>query len=180
MRLGRDDASDGVKSVLSGLSRPLAAVMPVTLRCPSSKCRPPQETWYYGRRLRSLSGMRRIVSLLLSIGLGTVGSEPTALLLENLALRRQLAVLTGNKARPRLRSLDRLFWVLLSRHWPAWRGALVIVKPATVIAWHRSRTHVALDKDTPDRRPVQRPGDGSVVAFPQVGELHHRYERLAA
>ncbi len=60
-----------------------------------------------------------------------------ALQLENLALRQQVAVLKGKKARPRLRPPDRLFWGLLSRHWPAWRDALVIVKPATVIAWHR-------------------------------------------
>ena len=36
-----------------------------------------------------------------------------------------------------MRRADRLFWVLLSRLWPAWREALVIVKPETVIAWHR-------------------------------------------
>jgi hypothetical protein len=42
----------------------------------------------------------------------------------------------GKKARPRLRSLDRLFWVLLSRHRPAGRKALAIIKPATVISWH--------------------------------------------
>jgi len=46
--------------------------------------------------------------------------------------------------------------------------------------YHRYRTHLSLDKDTPDGRPVQ-PGDtGKIVAFPQVGGLHHRYERLAA
>jgi len=46
--------------------------------------------------------------------------------------------------------------------------------------YHRSRTHLALDKDAPDGRPVQRLGDGKVVSFPQVGGLHHRYERRAA
>jgi transposase InsO family protein len=46
--------------------------------------------------------------------------------------------------------------------------------------YHRSRTHLALDQDAPDGRPVQWPGDGRIVAFPQVGGLHHRYERLAA
>lgn len=46
--------------------------------------------------------------------------------------------------------------------------------------YHRSWTHLALDKDAPDRRPVQWPGDGTVVAFPQVAGLHHRYEWLAA
>ena len=46
--------------------------------------------------------------------------------------------------------------------------------------YHRSRTHPSLDKDAPDERPVQQPGAGKPVAFPPVGGLHHRYERLAA
>src|ERR1700722_14379970 len=45
---------------------------------------------------------------------------------------------------------------------------------------HRNRTHLSLDKDCPDPRPVTPPGVGRVVAFPQVNGLHHRYERLAA
>jgi putative transposase len=44
----------------------------------------------------------------------------------------------------------------------------------------RSRTHLALDKDTPIPRPVMRPGDGDIVTIPEVGGLHHRYERRAA
>ena len=45
---------------------------------------------------------------------------------------------------------------------------------------HRSRTHLSLGKDCPEPRPVQPPSAGNVVAFPQVGGLHHRYERRAA
>jgi len=45
---------------------------------------------------------------------------------------------------------------------------------------HRSRTHLSLAKDCPEPRPVQPPSAGAVVAFPQVGGLHHRYERRAA
>lgn len=44
----------------------------------------------------------------------------------------------------------------------------------------RSRTHLSLDKDCPEPRPVQPPPAGIVLAFPQVGGLHHRYERRAA
>ena len=44
----------------------------------------------------------------------------------------------------------------------------------------RSRTHLALGKDAPESRPVQRPELGAVVELPQVGGLHHRYERRAA
>ena len=61
-----------------------------------------------------------------------------ALQLEILALRHQLQVL--QRARPRrlrLAKTDRWLWVVLSRVWTEWRAALVIVKPETVIAWHR-------------------------------------------
>ena len=46
--------------------------------------------------------------------------------------------------------------------------------------YHRSRCHLSLDKDAPYGRPVQPVSSGEIVAFPQVGGLHHRYERLAA
>ena len=46
--------------------------------------------------------------------------------------------------------------------------------------YERSRTHLALGKDTPERRSVQPAGAGQIVAFPQIGGLHHRYQRLAA
>jgi putative transposase len=46
--------------------------------------------------------------------------------------------------------------------------------------YHRSRTHLSLDKDCPDPRPVTPPRIGRVVAIPQVNGLHHRHERLAA
>ena len=46
--------------------------------------------------------------------------------------------------------------------------------------YHGSRTHLALEKDAPTPRRVQTPTEGAVVAFPEVGGLHHRYERRAA
>jgi transposase InsO family protein len=61
------------------------------------------------------------------------------LAVENLALRQQLAVYKRTTNRPRLRRSDRLLWVCLSRVWPAWRQALVIVAPATVLSWQRRR-----------------------------------------
>ena len=57
---------------------------------------------------------------------------------ELFALRHQLAVLQqAAPKRPRLTLADRLVWVLLSRVWSGWRGAVQIVKPATVVSWHR-------------------------------------------
>ena len=44
----------------------------------------------------------------------------------------------------------------------------------------RSRTHLALGKDTPSRRLVTPPSAGRIVAIPEVGGLHHRYDRGAA
>ena len=64
--------------------------------------------------------------------------DRTALQLEILALRHQLNVV--NRSRPqrlRLTRTDRLLWVWLSCVWEGWRDAIVIVKPETVLAWHR-------------------------------------------
>ncbi len=67
---------------------------------------------------------------------GTWASR-AVLLAENLALRHQLAVLQRSIKRPQLRQRDRIFWSWLSRYWPDWRSALVIVQPETVVRWHR-------------------------------------------
>ncbi len=56
---------------------------------------------------------------------------------ENLALRQQLGVLQRSVKRPRLRQRDRILWVWLSRLWADWRPSLIIVKPDTVLRWHR-------------------------------------------
>jgi len=59
------------------------------------------------------------------------------LVAENVALRHQLSCLIHRGPWPKLRPVDRVFWVLLSRFWNGWRESLVMVKPATVVAWHR-------------------------------------------
>ena len=46
--------------------------------------------------------------------------------------------------------------------------------------YHESRTHLSLDKDAPETRPVQTADVGRIVPIPQIGDLHHRYERRAA
>src|SRR5664279_2786239 len=61
-----------------------------------------------------------------------------SLMLENLALRQQLAVFKRQQPRPRLGAIDKLFWVLARRFWAHWKKALVIVLPDTVARWHRS------------------------------------------
>src|SRR5438105_3985631 len=61
----------------------------------------------------------------------------TDLALENLALRQQLALLRQHSKRPRFGRRDRAFWVWLSKRWAGWREALHVVRPETVIRWHR-------------------------------------------
>src|SRR5271157_6593613 len=69
-------------------------------------------------------------------------SEPrtrTALVLESIALRHQIAVLERSRTRrPCFRRLERLFWILLSRWWSGWRESLLIVQPETVLRWRRN------------------------------------------
>ncbi len=60
-----------------------------------------------------------------------------ALAAENLALRQQIAVLQRSVKRPRLHRRDRIFWVWLSRLWRGWRSSLIVVRPETVLRWHR-------------------------------------------
>jgi putative transposase len=62
----------------------------------------------------------------------------SSLLLENLVLRQQLAVLKRRHPRPRIGLFDKLFWVLTRRFWAGWKEALVIVSPETVVRWHRA------------------------------------------
>lgn len=60
------------------------------------------------------------------------------LALEVAALRQQLVVFKRKQPRPFLCDIDRLFWVALRRWWPGWGTALIIVKPETVVSWHRA------------------------------------------
>jgi putative transposase len=70
---------------------------------------------------------------LLSVGF----KQRRELALENLALRQQLALFNRNQKRLQLRRTDRLFWAWLSRFWEMWRESLIVVKPNTVVRWHR-------------------------------------------
>ena len=84
------------------------------------------------------------------------------LAIENLALRQQLAVCRQSTRRPKLRPRNRVFWVCLSKLWPNWRSALLIVQPETVIKWHRMGFKVYWRwKSRPDR-----PGRASEFTSP--------------
>jgi putative transposase len=60
------------------------------------------------------------------------------LVLENLVLRQQLAVLKRRNPRPSLGLFDKLFWVVVRRFWSEWKQALIVVTPETVVRWHRT------------------------------------------
>jgi len=84
-----------------------------------------------------LRSMFRVLPVL-AAALSSLLKSRASLQLENLALRHQIGVLQRSaKKRPRLTAADRFLWAWLSGVWADWRSALVIVKPETVIAWHR-------------------------------------------
>ncbi len=59
------------------------------------------------------------------------------LVAENLCLRQQLIVLKRRQVRPQLRDADRCFWVLACQLLSGWRRSLIVVRPDTVVSWHR-------------------------------------------
>ena len=61
-----------------------------------------------------------------------------SLMIENLALRQQLAVFKRQHSRPKLAVADKLFWVVIRRFWASWKTALIVVSPDTVVRWHRA------------------------------------------
>jgi len=80
--------------------------------------------------------MRTLISAFFAFLRAALKPQAT-LALENAALRQQLTICLRTHKRARLRAEDRLFWVALRRLWSGWTRPLVIVKPATVLGWHR-------------------------------------------
>lgn len=64
--------------------------------------------------------------------------SPQSMLIENLAVRQQLAVFKRKRRRLKLATMDKLFWVFLHRFWPSWKKVLIVVSPDTVVHWHRA------------------------------------------
>jgi hypothetical protein len=97
---------------------------------------------------------RPVASVLVSlvIVLRSAARSRTALHLEILALRHQVAVLNRSRSpRLRLTVADRVLWAWLSQAWSGWRPALVLVKPDTVLAWLEDFATVADRRGNPDR-----------------------------
>jgi putative transposase len=76
------------------------------------------------------------------------------LVAENALLRQQLIVLVRAAKRPRLSHRDRPLLVLLASRVPAWRQALLIVQPETLLRWHRAGSRLVWRwRSAPHRRP---------------------------
>ena len=115
-------------------------------------------------------GVLRVVSGLLRV----LFASRAGLAAENLALRQQLVVLQRSVKRPKLRGRDRVFWVWLSRLWARWRSCLLMVKPETVIRWHRQGFKAFW------RRKSRRRGPGRPRAEAEVRRLIRRMSRQNA
>lgn len=107
------------------------------------------------------------------------------LVIENAALRQQLAMY--ERHRPQIRDSDRLFWIWLARLWPGWRDALIVVRPETVVRWHRAGWRRYWTWKSRSRRPGRPRIDSEARALimrlarenPRWGAVRIRGELLA-
>src|SRR5258708_10471949 len=96
-----------------------------------------RQVWSFGICRRNIAGMLILVRSIVS-RLACRFRSRAVVELENLALRHQLHVLRRKRpGRLRLFTFDRLLWVLLYRLWPRCLDVMVLVKPTTVVQWHR-------------------------------------------
>ena len=106
-----------------------------------------------------------LTSLLLRSFLALFRSREEQAIVE-LALRQQLAVYAQKRPRPKLSPLDRAFWVALSRLWPRWKNHLVVVRPETVVRWHRNgfrRYWRSISMPGPGRPPISEETKALIV-----------------
>jgi putative transposase len=99
------------------------------------------------------------------------------LLLENLTLRQQPAVLKQRHPQPQFAASDRLFWVVLRRLWSGWQRALILVQPETVVRWHRAGfkaywAWLSRDRARPGRKQISR--ELRQLIFRMVAEIPTR------
>ena len=138
--------------------------------CRSSKPRRRRNSWRFSLLPATVCGMQTIIMILVDFLRVIVLSRAT-LQLENIALRQQVAVLKRERPRPWLGPLDRVFWIILSRLWPHWKDALVIVKPETVIGWHRQGFRVFWKRKSRHGKP------GRPRTSKEIRELIQRMSR---
>ena len=114
-----------------------------------------------------MEGLLTLIAALLRSALALFRIRNEQAIVE-LVLRQQLAVYSQTHRKPRLRPLDRAFWVALRGFWPPWREALVIVRPDTVIRWHRKGFRLYW-------RWISKRGPGRPRLSAELQELIHRF-----
>ena len=106
--------------------------------------------------------MLRLLFLLITLvvkALQVAFRSRSSLVLENIALRQQVGVLTKRRPRPPLNNADRAFWVAMRGAWRNWAQLRMIVEPDTVVKWHRElfrRYWTRLSRRAPGRPRVDR------------------------
>src|SRR5260370_35054684 len=113
-------------------------------------------TWSL-RLLRQLFRLALSALHMLATAASAAFKSRATLQLENLALRHQLSVLRRSVKRPKLTPADRFLWTWVCEAWSDWRSALVIVKPETVIGWHRKGFRLCWTRKPPHGPPVAPP-----------------------
>jgi transposase InsO family protein len=98
-------------------------------------------------------------------------SSHRKLTLENLALRHQIGILQRGIKHPHLKKRDRLLWVLLSRIWKDWASSLILVKPDTVVRWHRKGFRLYWARKSRQKRK------GRPAITPEIRELVRKMSR---
>ncbi|HRK35405.1 MAG TPA: integrase core domain-containing protein [Candidatus Hydrogenedentes bacterium] len=87
------------------------------------------------------------------------------LTMENLALRQQLVVLKRRQKRPQLKAADRVFWVVVSKLWSAWKDVLLIVQPDTVVRWQKQGFKLFWRHRCRGGKPGRRPIHPATIAL---------------
>jgi putative transposase len=115
--------------------------------------------------------MLQAIELFWSLILGFFRARRSRLL-ENLALRQQLAVLKRKHPRPQLNVLDKVIWVLARRFWSGWKRTLIIITPETVVRWHRAGFRIYWELISRVRKPIgrQTPKEVRQLIFRMVRE----------
>jgi hypothetical protein len=127
--------------------------------------------------------MRTLLILLISLlrsALALLRSREEQAIVE-LTLRQQLAVYAQKRPRPKLSPLDRAFWVALSRLWPRWKYHLVVVRPETVVRWHRDgfrKYWRSISTPGPGRPPISTETRALIIRM--ATENHWRARKIQA
>jgi putative transposase len=110
-----------------------------------------------------------------------IRKSKSELIIENLALRQQLAIYQTKKTKPKFTDLDRSFWIALKQSWSKWMDSLIIVKPETVIDWQKRRfkkhwTKISTQNKRPGRKRINK--EIRDLIFQMAGENHWGAPRI--